>query len=59
MAQWITRLPTEQKIPGSNPGALEYFYILRLSIIIIIVRIGYDYMLTITILGFVIVMMIL
>ena len=23
VAQWITRLPTEQKIPGSNPGALK------------------------------------
>ena len=23
VAQWITRLPTEQKIPGSNPGALD------------------------------------
>ena len=23
VAQWITRLPTEQKIPGSNPGKLE------------------------------------
>lgn len=25
VAQWITRLPTEQKIPGSNPGKLELF----------------------------------
>ena len=25
MAQWITRLPTEQKIPGSNPGTLRSF----------------------------------
>ena len=23
MAQWITRLTTDQKIPGSNPGELE------------------------------------
>lgn len=23
MAQWITRLTTDQKIPGSNPGRLE------------------------------------
>ena len=23
MAQWITRLTTDQKIPGSNPGKLE------------------------------------
>ena len=22
VAQWITRLPTEQKIPGSSPGVL-------------------------------------
>ena len=22
VAQWITRLPTEQEIPGSNPGRL-------------------------------------
>ena len=22
VAQWITRLPTEQKIPGSNPGGV-------------------------------------
>ena len=29
MAQWITRLPTEQKIPGSNPGALDSFLIER------------------------------
>ena len=26
VAQWITRLPTEQKIPGSNPGALDYLF---------------------------------
>ena len=25
VAQWITRLPTEQKIPGSTPGRLENF----------------------------------
>ena len=25
MAQWITRLTTDQKIPGSNPGELEFF----------------------------------
>ena len=28
VAQWITRLPTEQKIPGSNPGALDEMYFL-------------------------------
>ncbi len=27
MAQWITRLPTEQKIPGSNPGRFEVFLV--------------------------------
>ena len=26
MAQWITRLPTEQKIPGSTPGRLGMFF---------------------------------
>ena len=26
VAQWITRLPTEQKIPGSTPGRLESFF---------------------------------
>ena len=25
VAQWITRLTTDQKIPGSNPGKLELF----------------------------------
>ena len=25
VAQWITRLPTEQKIPGSSPGKIETF----------------------------------
>ena len=25
MAQWITRLPTEQKIAGSNPAEVEIF----------------------------------
>ena len=25
VAQWITRLTTDQKIPGSNPGKLENF----------------------------------
>ena len=25
VAQWITRLPTEQKIPGSNPGTFKLF----------------------------------
>ena len=24
VAQWITRLTTDQKIPGSNPGELDY-----------------------------------
>ena len=24
VAQWITRLTTDQKIPGSNPGVLEF-----------------------------------
>ena len=27
VAQWITRLPTEQKIPGSIPGRLVSFYL--------------------------------
>ena len=26
MAQWITRLTTDQKIPGSTPGWLGVFY---------------------------------
>ena len=26
VAQWITRLPTEQKIPGSTPGRLEILF---------------------------------
>ena len=26
VAQWITRLPTEQKIPGSTPGRLDTFF---------------------------------
>ena len=26
VAQWITRLTTDQKIPGSNPGKLECFF---------------------------------
>ena len=25
MAQWITRLTTDQKIPGSNPGKVDFF----------------------------------
>ena len=25
MAQWITRLTTDQEIPGSNPGRFESF----------------------------------
>ena len=25
VAPWITRLTTDQKIPGSNPGELEIF----------------------------------
>lgn len=27
VAQWITRLTTDQKIPGSNPGRLEDSYL--------------------------------
>merc|ERR1712240_546756 len=27
VAQWITRLTTDQKIPGSNPGKVEFFFI--------------------------------
>ena len=30
MAQWITRLPTEQKIPGSSPGKLIFFLLLKI-----------------------------
>ena len=26
MAQWITRLTTDQEIPGSNPGRFETFF---------------------------------
>ena len=26
MAQWITRLTTDQKIPGSNPGKIGFSY---------------------------------
>ena len=26
MAQWITRLTTDQKIPGSNPGTLDLLF---------------------------------
>ena len=26
VAQWITRLTTDQKIPGSNPAALEKYF---------------------------------
>ena len=26
VAQWITRLTTDQKIPGSNPGKFEAFH---------------------------------
>ena len=25
VAQWITRLTTDQKIPGSNPGKFDFF----------------------------------
>ena len=25
VAQWITRLTTDQKIPGSNPGKVDFF----------------------------------
>ena len=33
VAQWITRLTTDQKIPGSNPGELDnFFYRLLISI---------------------------
>ena len=28
MAQWITRPPTERKIPGSTPGRCAYFFFL-------------------------------
>ena len=27
VAQWITRLTTDQKIPGSNPGELGAFFL--------------------------------
>ena len=26
VAQWITRLTTDQKIPGSNPGKVEFLH---------------------------------
>ncbi|KAK6731282.1 hypothetical protein RB195_007637 [Necator americanus] len=31
VAQWITRLPTEQKIAGSNPAVVENFSLLAFS----------------------------
>ena len=27
VAQWITRLTTDQKIPGSNPGSFDVFLV--------------------------------
>ena len=27
VAQWITRLTTDQKIPGSNPGKVAFFFL--------------------------------
>ena len=29
VAQWITRLTTDQKIPGSTPGRLEVFLLVH------------------------------
>ena len=34
VAQWITRLPTEQKIPGSTPGRLDFFFLSKLSLLL-------------------------
>ena len=34
MAQRITRLTTDQKIPGSNPGKLETFFFSQMQIVI-------------------------
>lgn len=31
VAQWITRLTTDQKIPGSNPGKVGFFISLPIS----------------------------
>ena len=31
VAQWITRLTTDQKIPGSNPGKLDAFFFFLFS----------------------------
>ena len=31
MAQWITRLPTEQKIPGSSPGKIGIIVLFHFS----------------------------
>ena len=33
MAQWITRLTTDQKIPGSNPGRFENIFWLTIRIL--------------------------
>ena len=35
VAQWITRLPTEQKIPGSTPGELDIFFFIETGFLII------------------------
>ena len=40
VAQWITRLPTEQKIPGSNPGALESLLIVQCMIAVYFINIA-------------------
>ena len=38
VAQWTTRLTTDQKIPGSTPGSLEFFAILRTRFVVKSVR---------------------
>ena len=31
VAQWITRLPTEQKIPGSSPGRFDTIFVVKVK----------------------------
>jgi hypothetical protein len=38
MAQWLRHLPTEQGIPGSNPGVIDKFFFVKLTLFSVFVQ---------------------
>ena len=43
VAQWITRLPTEQKIAGSSPAVVAKSFVFHMYTVLLYVEIKYNF----------------